>query len=188
MRYNGKPFFRQPETHFHLKGNILINLILSKFPNPQNIQNALKHLGYIVQIENDDWENPNIKQADVLFELYPSKDDVKWVCILNIYIQKNQISPAIEKWFYFDCAKNIAETLACDVVCCCTDNAVVENTENNPYLDFAYINQTWFLVDDMGVKYIDEPPNNSLKIIRSIQQEMEDYLKPYYLANHFQAA
>ncbi|ULJ69909.1 hypothetical protein MIS45_03485 [Wielerella bovis] len=158
---------------------MLISLVLSKFPDSKDIQNTLKHLGYIVEIENNDWENPNIKQADVLFEFYPSKDDIEWVCILDIYIQnKIQITP--EKLFYFDCVKNIAKKLACDVVCCCTDNAVVENIENNPYLDFAYINPTWFLVDDRGVKYIDEPPNNPLKIIRSIQQEMEDYLKSYY--------
>lgn len=101
--------------------------------------------------------------------------DEKWRCYLDIFIHTIIEN---EKQFYFQIAKQIAIITPCDVICCYYDNEIIGNpTSNNPFYDFAYINQHWYWIDDSNADYTnDELNGGDIQIIQSIDKEMEYFL------------
>lgn len=73
-------------------------------------------------------------------------------------------------------AKNIANTALCDVVCCYFDNKIINDISYHPYLDFAYINKHWYLIDDINATYANDGHHGNIIIVRYIDKEMHHFL------------
>lgn len=62
------------------------------------------------------------------------------------------------------------------MICCYFDNHIINSNTKNPYLDFAYIDKHWYLIDDINAAYANNRHHGDITIIRCIDQEMNYFL------------
>lgn len=152
-----------------------LDLISSKIPTKQSLDRVFKNFGYdnYVMMTDHDWQNN--ASADVYIQTEPLIDK-KWQCHLSIFCKDFFDDKISEKLLYFLMAKNIADINSCDVICCYFDNHIINSNTKNPYLDFAYIDKHWYLIDDINTAYANNRHHGDITIIRCIDQEMNYFL------------
>ncbi|WFF39125.1 hypothetical protein LU290_02535 [Moraxella nasibovis] len=153
-----------------------IDLILSKIPSQNQLSQIFKNFGFktCVFLQENDWESLENDSSEIIVN-FSKILDKKWLCHLDIFIDKHIEN---EKLFYFQISKQIALIIPCDVICCYYDNEIINSPiSNNPFYDFAYIDNHWYLIDDANADYAnDELKGGDIKIIKSIDKEMEYFL------------
>lgn len=167
-----------------------INLILSKKPNQNQLSQIFKDFGFetCAFLQENNWEILENNNSQIIINFSKTKDK-KWLCNLEIFVNKIIES---EKLFYFKITKQIAQITDCDVICCYYDNEIIGSSiKNNPFYDFAYINEHWYLIDGINTDYANARlEGEEIKIIRCIDKEMEyflafgKYLRFYNLMRH----
>lgn len=158
-----------------------INLLLSKLPTQSQFQQIFKELGFdgCHFIQNDDWENaPNNDNTVFIHRISPYHHQ-KWQYYLEIIISDRVVGN--EKWLYFSIVKKIGELTSCDILCHYYDNDIINgNIHNDPYYDFAFIDNGWYLINDIEMFDDDLDESDEIKgniiIIKPIDKEMEYFL------------
>ncbi|MDO4441980.1 MAG: hypothetical protein Q4B81_07335 [Moraxella sp.] len=154
-----------------------IDLILSKIPSQNQLSQIFKNFGFktCVFLQENDWESLENDSSEIIVN-FSKILDKKWRCYLDIFINKRIEN---EKLFYFTTAKQLAQIADCNVICCYYDNEIINNPpDNNHFYDFAYTNNHWYLIDDSNADYAnDELKGGEIKIIKSIDKEMEYFLE-----------
>lgn len=154
-----------------------IDLILSKAPSQNQLSQIFKNFGFktCVFLQENDWESLENDSSEIIVN-FSKILDKKWLCHLDIFIDKHIEN---EKLVYFTTAKQIAQIADCDVICCYYDNEIINSPiSNNPFYDFAYIDNHWYLIDDANADYAnDELKGKDIKIIKSIDKNMEYFLE-----------
>lgn len=158
---------------------MLIDLILSKLPSENQFKQVFNELGFdnFYFIQDNDWGVLSDKNTDnsIIINITNTKDK-KWRYFISIYINKKIEN---QKLVYFTTAKQLAQIADCNVICCYYDNEIINNPiSNNPFYDFAYIDNHWYLIDDSNADYAnDKLKGGEIKIIKSIDKEMAYFLE-----------
>lgn len=158
---------------------MLIDLILSKLPTKNQFKQVFNELGFdnFYFIQDNDWDVLSDKNTDnrMIINITNTKYK-KWHYFISIYINKKMEN---EKLVYFTTAKQLAQIADCDVICCHYDNEIINSPiSNNPFCDFALINNHWYLIDDSNADYAnDKLKGGEIKIIQSIDGQMEYFLE-----------
>lgn len=161
-----------------------VNLILSKLPNEKQFKQTFKGLGFddcfIIKDEND-WLNvPKNDNIACIYNTSPYRHK-KWQYYIDIGISDKVVNN--EKWLYFSIAKKIGELTPCDILCNYYDNDIINgNIHNDPYYDFAFIDNGWYLIDDVDLFYDndlqeEDESKGDIIIVKSIDKEMAYFLK-----------
>lgn len=157
---------------------MLIDLILSKLPTKNQFKQVFNKfsLDNFYFIQDNDWDVLSDKNTDnsMIINITNTKYK-KWRYFISIYINKKIEN---QKLVYFSTAKQLAQIADCDVICCYYDNEIINSSmNNNPFYDFAYINEHWYLIDDINADYANARlEGGEIKIIRCIDKEMEYFL------------
>lgn len=169
-----------------------VNLLLSKLPNEKQFKQIFNELGFddcfIIKDENNWLNTPNNHNIAFIYNI-SSYQHQKWQYYIDIGISDKVVNN--EKWLYFSIAKKIGELTPCDILCHYYDNDIINgNIHNDPYFDFAFIDNGWYLIDDVEMFDDDLDETNEIKgdiiIFKSIDREMEYFLASgdYYLHNN----
>lgn len=154
-----------------------INLILSQTPTQHQLRQIFHQFGFrtCAFLQEYDWENLENDDNEIIVN-FSKTIDKKWQCYLDIFIHTIIEN---EKLFYFKIAQQIAIMTLCDVICCYYDYEIINSPiQNNPFYDFAYINQHWYWIDDIDADYANARlEGGEIKIIKSIDKEMEYFLE-----------
>lgn len=163
---------------------MLINLTLSALPSKPQFQQIFKELGFddcFIIKDDDDWLNaPNNDNIAFVYNISPYRHK-KWQYYIDISISDKVVND--EKWLYFTIAKKIGELTPCDILCHYYDNDIInDNIHNDPYYDFAFIDNGWYLIDDVDLFYDDnleevEKNKRDIIIVKSIEKEMKYFLE-----------
>lgn len=161
-----------------------IPLILSKLPTQNQLSQIFKNFGFencaFIQENNRE----GLKNNSEIEINYYKVIDKKWQHNLLIGVNKKMENAQL---FHFKIAKQIALIADCNVVCCYYNPEIIGNPpSDNAFLDFAYINQHWYWIDDVESDYAHAIlAGGEIKILRCIDREMEYFLEfGRYLPNN----
>lgn len=156
-----------------------IDLILSKTPSQKELGQIFKEFGFktCTFLQNSHWEILENDDSEIIIN-FLSTIDKKWLCHLEIFVFKNIEN---EKLLYFTVAKQIAKITLCDVICCYYDGEVINSSiKDNPFYDFAYIDNHWYVIDDSNADYAnDELKGGDIIIVNSIDRFMRCFLSEH---------